>query len=56
MTDEPKRPVGRPAKPMPEKIPDTPENIARAIMQGPPAKEWDFLKESEDKTKGDSDG
>ena len=25
-------------------IPDTPENIARAIMQGPPKKEWDYLK------------
>ena len=29
---------------MPEPIPDTPENIARACMQGPPAKKWDFLK------------
>ncbi len=30
-----------------EPIPDTPENIARAIMQGPPKKEWDFLKKVE---------
>lgn len=33
-------------------IPDTPENIARAIMQGPPKTEWDYLKreqEPEDK-------
>ena len=30
---------------MPEPIPDTPENIARAcMMQGLPSKEWDFLK------------
>ena len=30
-------------------IPDTPENIARAIMQGSPKTEWDYLKqESED--------
>ena len=29
---------------MPEPIPDTPENIARACMQGPPKKDWDFLK------------
>lgn len=36
---------GRPAKPMPELIPDTPENIAKACMQGPPKKEWDYLKE-----------
>ena len=25
-----------------EPIPDTPENIARAIMQGPPKERWDF--------------
>ena len=24
-------------------IPDTPENVALAIMQGPPKKEWEFL-------------
>ena len=30
---------------LPEPIPDTPENIARACMQGPPKKEWRFLKE-----------
>lgn len=29
---------------MPDPIPDTPENIARACMQGPPKKDWDFLK------------
>lgn len=28
-----------------EPIPDTPENIARSIMQGPPKEEWDFEKE-----------
>ena len=50
MIDKPKRPVGRPPKPMPTHIPDTPENIAKAIMQGPPAKEWDFLKEVEPDT------
>lgn len=26
------------------RIPDTPENIAWAIMQGPPKKDWDYLK------------
>ena len=32
-----------------EAIPDTPENIARAISQGSPKKEWRFMtKESED--------
>ena len=54
MPDKPKRPVGRPAKPMPDLIPDTPENIARTIMQGLPAKEWVYLVDSEDKTPGDS--
>ena len=33
-----------------EAIPDTPENIVRAITQGPPAKEWDFMKESRGKS------
>ena len=34
---------GRPARPMPDLIPDTPENVARACMQGPPKKHWDYL-------------
>ena len=29
---------------MPPPIPDTPENIARACFQGPPKKEWEYLK------------
>lgn len=29
---------------MPERIRDTPENIALACMQGPPKKDWDYLK------------
>ena len=39
---------GRPARPMPELIPDTPENIARACMAGPPKKpkDWKYLAES----------
>lgn len=37
---------GRPVtKEMPPKIPDTPENIAKAIMQRPPKKDWDYLKD-----------
>ena len=50
MTIEPskKRSRGRPVKnTMPEPIPDTPENIARAIMRGPPKKEWNYVKVSE---------
>ena len=38
-------PRGRPVKnTMPEQIPDSPENIARSIMRGPPKKDWDYLK------------
>lgn len=33
---------------MPEKIPDSPEEIARACMQGPPKKDWDFIEEGSD--------
>ena len=42
-----KRPQGRPPKPMPEQIPDTPENIMRALLATPPKKahEWDYMKE-----------
>ena len=38
---------GRPVKnTMPEPIPDTPENVARAILNTPPKKrdEWEFMK------------
>lgn len=42
---KPKRGRGRPATYiMPEPIPDTPENIARACMMGPPKTDWDYLK------------
>ena len=29
---------------MPEAIPDTPENIARAVLTAPHKKDWDYLK------------
>ena len=34
---------------MPEPIPDTPENVARALLTTPPKgeDEWDYLKERE---------
>ena len=39
------RPRGRPPiLVMPDPIPDTPENVAKAILRGPPKREWDFLK------------
>lgn len=40
-----KKQLGRPVVYlMPESIPDRPENIARAILQRPPKKDWDYLK------------
>ena len=33
---------------LPPPIPDTPENIAKACMQGPPKKDWDYLKKPAD--------
>ena len=44
--NEPKRGPGRPPKPMPERIPDTPENVARAVLNTPPKSkgDWDYLK------------
>ena len=29
---------------MPERIPDTPENVASACMQGPPKEDWRYFK------------
>ena len=43
----PKRPRGRPVtNTMPKPIPDTPENIARAVLQSPrtPPGGWNYLK------------
>ena len=45
-TSEPKRPRGRPpVRIMPDPIPDTPENVVRALCQGPPKPdgEWKFM-------------
>ena len=41
-----KRKVGRPPKPLPEPIPDTPENVARALLTTPPKRhdEWKYLQ------------
>ena len=43
-----KRTRGRPIeKPLPAPIPDTPENVARALLTTPPKDEgdWDYLKD-----------
>ena len=46
-TQKPKtqdRKRGRPVKfTMPTPIPDTPENVAKAIMRGPPKKVWRYI-------------
>jgi len=41
-----KRPVGRPPLELPDPIPDTPENIARVVLNTKPKKrgEWRFEK------------
>lgn len=46
-TMQTKKPVGRPARPMPELIPDTPENVMRSILAGPPKKHWRYLEKAE---------
>ena len=50
MSEDAKKPAprGRPVtNRMPEPIPDTPENIARALLTTPPKKDgdWDYLTE-----------
>ena len=45
-----KRSRGRPVeKPLPAPIPDTPENVARALLTTPPKDDgdWDYLKDRE---------
>ncbi len=57
MSKDDKNPVprGRPVKnTMPDPIPDTAENIARALMRGPPKKKWDYMKAA--KTRESKDG
>ena len=43
---DPPRKRGRPPKPMPERIPDTPENVMRAIIATPPDKDWRYPKKA----------
>ena len=31
---------------MPERIPDTPENILKAVLAGPPRNDWEYLRET----------
>ena len=44
-TPKPKRSRGRPTvRVMPEQIPDTPENVVRALCQRPPKRDWKFMQ------------
>ena len=45
-----KKPVAHRIKRIVPPIPDTPENVALAIMQGPPKKKWAFLKKAKTPT------
>ena len=50
---EPKQEPGPgrpPSMEYPAPIPDSPENIARALMSGPPKKRWRHLEGDDDKT------
>ena len=50
------RKKGRPVEnKMPEPIPDTPENVARAAMQGPPKKDWRYLKKGKEAARKELD-
>ena len=48
----PKRPVGRPPLELPDPIPDTPENIARVVLNTKPKRrgEWRFEKQRKRKS------
>ncbi|MDE2966617.1 MAG: hypothetical protein OXS30_03870 [Chloroflexota bacterium] len=45
MADKPK--LGRPPKPIPEPVDDSPENVAKALFNTKPKRkdEWKYLKE-----------
>ena len=47
MARQQRRKVGRPPKPMPDPIPDTPENVARALLTSPPRRpdDWEYKKQ-----------
>ena len=50
----PKRPVGRPPLEFPDPIPDTPENIARIVLNTKPKKRGEWRFEKQRKRKSDS--
>ena len=53
-----RRRVGRPPRPMPERIDAPPEVIARMVLNSPPPAEWDYQtkQEPESAEPDDADG
>ena len=51
MKSKKRRKPGPDPKPMPEQIPDTPENVAKALMTTPyiKDKDWNYMKEARKK-------
>ena len=51
--EQPKRGPGRPANEWPEAIPDSPENVARALFRMRPKKahEWKYIQEHRERAK-----
>lgn len=49
------KPRGRPPLKMPEPIPDSPENVARALFAVPADHKWKFLEEDK-QIKGQREG
>ena len=44
MAKKEKKSVGRPARPMPERIDASPEEIADRVLRMPPKKDWRYLE------------
>ncbi|MDE0621580.1 MAG: hypothetical protein OXH83_07925 [Bryobacterales bacterium] len=49
------KPRGRPALPMPEPIPDTPENVAKALFALPASHKWKFPEKGRRQQEQDSE-
>ena len=47
MAKKEKKPMGRPARPMPERIDASPEEIADRVLRMPPKKDWRYLEQEQ---------
>ncbi len=47
MAKKGKKQVGRPARPMPERIDASPEEIADRVLRMPPKKDWRYLEQEQ---------